>query len=188
MSDSVTMPAMKHIAGNIFLIGLMGAGKTTQGKRLASLLHYPFIDSDQEIVQRTGVSIATIFELEGENGFRNRETAVIEELSRRRPVVLATGGGAVLREENRGYLKSRGTVVYLHAVPEVLYQRVKTDKSRPLLQVTDPLGKLSELYRQRDPLYRDTAHIVVNVTAQQPCQQATRDLLLQLKQYFASKI
>ncbi|MDO4694664.1 MAG: shikimate kinase [Eikenella sp.] len=180
------MPAMEHIAGNIFLIGLMGAGKTTQGKRLASLLCYPFVDSDQEIVQRTGVSIATIFELEGEDGFRNRETAVIEELSRRTPLVLATGGGAVLRKENRGYLKTRGTAVYLHATPEVLYQRIKADKSRPLLQVADPLAKLTELYRQRDPIYRSIAHIVVNVAANQPCRQATRDLLQQLKQYLAS--
>lgn len=178
---------MEHIAGNIFLIGLMGAGKTTQGKRLASLLRYPFIDSDQEIIRRTGVSIATIFELEGEEGFRIRETAVIEELSRRQPIVLATGGGAVLREENRGYLKTRGTIVYLHAAPEVLYQRIRADKSRPLLQVADPMTKLAELYRQRDPIYRHTAHIVVNVSATQPCQQATRDLLRQLKQYFSAQ-
>lgn len=182
------MPAMEHIAGNIFLIGLMGAGKTTQGKRLASLLHYPFIDSDQEIVRRTGVSIATIFELEGEDGFRNRETAVIEELSRRNPLILATGGGAILCKENRGYLKTRGTVVYLHATPEILYQRIKADKSRPLLQVADPLSKLTELYRQRNALYRETAHLIVDVIPNQPCQQATQDLLRQLKQHFSSKL
>ena len=176
---------MEHIAGNIFLIGLMGAGKTTQGRRLASLLHYPFADSDHVISERTGVSVATIFEVEGEQGFRDRETAIIDELSQCRPMLLATGGGAVLREENRRHLRERGTVVYLHAPPQVLYQRLRHDKSRPLLQVADPLAKLTELYRQRDPIYRQTAHLVVDVLPDQSCQKATRDLLNQLKAHCA---
>lgn len=146
---------------NIFLVGLMGAGKTTIGKLLARQRDLEFLDSDHEIVARCGVTIPTIFEIEGEMGFRKREAAMIDELSRRRGIVLATGGGAVLLEENRANLKSRGTVVYLRCQPQELYLRTRHDKNRPLLQTDDPLRKLKELYAIRHPLYMQAADIVL---------------------------
>jgi shikimate kinase len=146
---------------NIFLVGLMGAGKTTIGKLLARQRGLEFLDSDQEIVARCGVSIPTIFEIEGETGFRKREAAMIDELSQRRGIVLATGGGAVLLDENRGHLKARGTVVYLRCQPQELYLRTRHDKNRPLLQTDDPLGKLKALYAVRHPLYMQVADMVL---------------------------
>ena len=122
--------------GNIFLVGLMGAGKTTIGKLLAKRLKKTFLDTDHEIEQRTGVKIPLIFELEGEAGFRDRETALIRELTQRQDIVLATGGGAVLREENRNALVQCGTVVYLNAKIDDLWQRTQHDKNRPLLQTS----------------------------------------------------
>ena len=177
------MPAMDNMAGNIFLIGLMGAGKTTHGKQLAALLQRDFIDSDQLICQRTGVSISTIFELEGEGGFRKREAAIINELTRRNSIILATGGGAVLSPDNRHWLHTRGTVIYLHATPEILYRRIQYDKNRPLLQVANPLDKLQTLYQQRDPLYRETAHLVFNIPPQHSCPQITKQLLQLIQQH-----
>lgn len=177
---SFTMPAMENIAGNLFLIGLMGAGKTTLGKHIAQVLGRPFYDSDQEICKRTGVSIPTIFELEGEQGFRAREAAVIDELTAMKNIVLATGGGAVLREENQCRLKTRGTVVYLHAAPEVLLERTRYDSNRPLLKVENPLAKLQELYNARDGIYRKTAHMVIE--ANRPgCHKTAQYLLGLLK-------
>lgn len=140
----------------------MGAGKTTVGRQLAKRLHRRFLDSDHEIEARTGVRIPTIFEIEGEAGFRRRETQVLGELSREIDLILATGGGAVLAPENRDCLRETGTVIYLHAPPEVLYERTRHDRNRPLLQVDDPLQKLKQLYEQRDPIYRNTAHLVVD--------------------------
>ena len=157
------MPAMENIAGNIFFVGLMGAGKTSLGRQLASHLGRAFYDSDQVICEKTGVSIPTIFEWEGEEGFRRRERQAIEELSSLRNIVLATGGGAVLHADNRSCLNGRGTVVYLHVLPEILFERTRYDKNRPLLQVGDPLQNLQDLYRQRDPLYRQCAHKILNV-------------------------
>ena len=177
------MPAMDTMAGNIFFIGLMGAGKTTHGKQLAALLQRDFIDSDQLIGQRTGVSISTIFELEGEGGFRKREAAIINELTRRNSIILATGGGAVLSPDNRHWLHTRGTVIYLHATPEILYRRIQYDKNRPLLQVANPLDKLQTLYQQRDPLYRETAHLVFNIPPQHSCPQITKQLLQLIQQH-----
>ena len=171
------------MAGNIFFIGLMGAGKTTHGKQLAALLQRDFIDSDQLICERTGVSISTIFELEGEGGFRKREAAIIDELTRRYPIILATGGGAVLPPDNRHCLHTRGTVIYLHATPEILYRRIQYDKNRPLLQVANPLDKLQTLYQQRDPLYRETAHLVFNIPPQHSCPQITKQLLQLIQQH-----
>ena len=139
----------------------MGAGKTTIGKLLARQRGLDFVDSDHEIVVRCGVNIPTIFEIEGEAGFRKREAAMIDELTRRRGVVLATGGGAVLLEENRINLKSRGTVVYLRCQPQELYLRTRHDKNRPLLQTEDPLQKLKELYTLRHPLYMQVADMVL---------------------------
>lgn len=156
---------MPH-SDNIFLIGLMGAGKTTIGRVLAREHRLDFVDSDHEIVARCGVSIPTIFEIEGEAGFRRRESAVIDELTQRHGIVLATGGGAVLDPENRRRLKTRGTVVYLHAQPQELWLRTRHDRNRPLLQTADPLRKLQELYAVRHPLYVETAHIVLDTGRQ----------------------
>lgn len=146
---------------NIYLVGLMGAGKTTIGRLLAKRLHRRFLDSDHEIEARTGVRIPVIFEIEGEAGFRKRESQVLAELAGERNLVLATGGGTVLAEANRRCLRDSGFVVYLCAPPEVLCQRTRRDRSRPLLQVDDPLNKLRELYAVRDPLYREVADIVI---------------------------
>ncbi|MCP2041252.1 shikimate kinase [Neisseria sp. HSC-16F19] len=164
------------MAGNFFLIGLMGVGKTTLGRQLAQHLHYDFYDSDHVICERTGVSIPTIFELEGEQGFRAREIAVIDELTRLPRIVLASGGGVVTQEANRQSLRDRGTVIYLHAQPELLWERTRYDRNRPLLQVADPLAKLTELYQARDPLYRATAHCVLDV-GHQRCQHTFKQLL-----------
>jgi shikimate kinase len=151
---------------NIFLIGLMGAGKTTVGRILARELHKTFIDTDREIEKRTGVAIPVIFEFEGETGFRTREAAVIDEFAGHDNVVLATGGGAVMHAGSRGTLAARGRVVYLHAQPADLFQRTRRDRNRPLLQTTDPQAKLAELYALRDPLYREIADLVVDTGRQ----------------------
>lgn len=146
---------------NIYLIGLMGAGKTTVGRQLARRLGRTFYDSDHEIVARTGVPVPTIFEIEGEDGFRRREVQTIAELTAGTDMVLATGGGVVLNPENRRRLHDTGWVVYLNVPPALLYERTRHDRTRPLLRVEDPLGKLQELHAQRDPLYRETAHFTV---------------------------
>jgi shikimate kinase len=146
---------------SVFFIGLMGAGKTTVGRAVARRLGRSFVDSDHEIEARTGARISVIFELEGEEGFRQRESAVIDELTRRPSLVLATGGGAVMRPQNREWLRSRGLVVYLRATPHDLWLRTRRDKNRPLLQTDDPRAKLESLYELRDPLYRACAHFVI---------------------------
>jgi shikimate kinase len=151
---------MKHLK-NIYLIGPMGAGKSTIGRQVASLLGLDFDDSDHEIQRRTGVDIPTIFDFEGEEGFRKREKSVIDDLSQRDGLVMATGGGSVLDPENRRNLSSRGFVVYLYCSPEQQYERTLRDRNRPLLQTEDPLEKLKSLLEERDPLYRQTADIVV---------------------------
>jgi len=147
---------------NIFIVGPMGAGKSTVGRQLAEALAFEFKDSDQEIQRRTGVDIPTIFEYEGEEGFRNRERQVIDELSQESSIVLATGGGAVLRPDNRQDLTSRGVVIYLHCSPEQQYSRTSRDRNRPLLHTEDPLARLRELMEERDPLYRQVADFVVS--------------------------
>lgn len=146
----------------IFLIGPMGAGKSTIGKQLASMLKLDFADSDVEIQRRTGVDIPTIFEFEGEEGFRRREQTVLEEMSEADHQVLATGGGAVMLPENRRVLASRGFVVYLSCSVDQQFERTARDRNRPLLQTADPRGKLEELMETRDPLYRETADLVVS--------------------------
>jgi len=147
---------------NFFLVGLMGAGKSSVGRQLATILHKDFIDSDAEIERRTGVDIPLIFELEGEAGFRQRESRVIEDLTRRQNIVLATGGGVVLDEQNRDALKNRGFVIYLQASVEQLFERTSRDRRRPLLQTEDPRARLTELLQQREPLYEEIADLVVN--------------------------
>lgn len=149
-------------ASNIFLVGPMGAGKTTIGRNLARIIGKRFVDADQEVETRTGATISLIFELEGEAGFRRRERAVIEELTAGVDLVVATGGGAVLDPANRALLRTRGTVVYLHAPLEVLVRRTRRDRSRPLLQTADPRARLEQIVRERDPLYREVADLVVD--------------------------
>ncbi len=150
-ASAATLPAA------LFLVGMMGAGKTTVGRRLARRLERPFVDADRELEARLGVPIPTIFELEGEAGFRRREAAIIDELSLRAPIVLATGGGAVLDPANRARLRERGRVVYLRASVGDLWHRLRRDKVRPLLRAPDPRARIEELVRLRDPLYREVA-------------------------------
>jgi len=156
---------------NVYLVGPMGAGKTTVGRHLAELLGREFLDSDQEIERKTGATIPWIFEKEGEKGFRNRETMVIDELTARSHLVVATGGGAVTQLPNREFLKQRGIVVYLYTPVEIQLQRTYRDKNRPLLQVENPEQKLRDLLAIRDPLYREIADYIIETN-----QGAARDL------------
>jgi len=148
--------------GSLFLTGPMGAGKSTIGRQLAKQLGLPFLDSDHEIESRTGVDIPLIFDLEGEAGFRKRETTVIDELTRLPNIVLATGGGAVLDPNNREHLKTRGRVIYLHTSVSHQLKRTRKDRNRPLLQTGNPRKKLEELMTIRDPLYREIASIIID--------------------------
>lgn len=146
---------------SVFLVGPMGAGKTTIGKLLAKQLGRTFVDSDWYIESQTGADIAWIFAKEGEAGFRERETRAIDELTQKDHIVLATGGGAVMCAENRAFLRQRGIVVYLNAPVDVQMARTAKDKSRPLLQQPNPKKILQDLYNTRDPLYREVAHIIM---------------------------
>jgi shikimate kinase len=148
----------------------MGVGKTTIGLKLAQLLNYDFIDTDAVIEKKTGVKIDRIFEIEGESGFRKREEAVIEEISRHDKIVVATGGGSILSKKNRNALSERGLVLYLTSQLDTLFDRLKADKSRPLLQVENPQTKLSEIVLERDSLYRGIANYVIP-TDTQPIHQ-----------------
>jgi shikimate kinase len=152
---------VKKYRGSVFLVGPMGAGKTTIGRQLSELLRLEFIDSDHEIEARTGADIPWIFDVEGEEGFRAREETVIDELTRRRDIVLATGGGAVMRESNRKHLHDRGMVVYLQTPVSLQLERTARDRNRPLLRTEDPRKRLTELMELRDPLYRETAHVIM---------------------------
>ena len=146
---------------SVFLVGPMGSGKTAVGKRLAQRLGYRFLDSDAVIEERTGVDIPFIFEKEGEAGFRARERAVIDELTRLSGIVLATGGGAVLAEENRTHLGDRGVVVYLQTSVQQQLARTRRSRHRPLLETDDPRGRLESLMAMREPLYEAVAELVV---------------------------
>ena len=149
------------VPSNIFLIGSMGAGKSTIARRLAATLDKEFVDADRELEERTGVGIPLIFELEGEAGFRKRERELLAELVMRNGIVLATGGGVVLAAENRANLTARGFVIYLDAPVDLLVARVARDRHRPLMQTPDPKATMREIMRMRDPLYRESADIVV---------------------------
>lgn len=143
------------------LVGLPGSGKTTVGRQLARRLRLRFVDSDHAIEARLGCSIREFFEREGEPKFRDIEAEVIDELTQSQDYVVSTGGGAVLRAPNRANLHDRSRVIYLKSTPEELYRRLRHDTNRPLLQVSDPMGRLRELFEQRDPLYREVAHFVL---------------------------
>lgn len=144
-----------------FIVGLPGSGKSTVGRQLARRLAVPFVDTDHVLEQRLGCSIREFFEREGEARFRDIEAEVIDQLTATHEGVLSTGGGSVLRLENRHCLNERGKVVYLHSSPEEVFRRTRHDQNRPLLLVNDPLARLRELYKVRDPLYRQSAHFVI---------------------------
>ncbi|QEP43079.1 shikimate kinase AroK [Ectothiorhodospiraceae bacterium BW-2] len=165
---------------NIFLVGPMGAGKSTIGRQLAYTLNVPFRDCDHEIINRTGASIPLIFELEGEEGFRRRESEMLDELTQLSEVVMATGGGAVLKEQNRQLLRSRGVVIYLYASQEQLYQRTCRDRNRPLLQTDNPRQKIAELLEQRDPLYRQVADLIVH-TEERSVRSVVKEVVARLR-------
>jgi shikimate kinase len=164
----------RRASGNVFLVGLMGAGKTSVGKLLARRLGKAFCDCDQEIERATGVKIPVIFEIEGESGFRARESRVLAELVNRSDTVLATGGGAVLSAGNRALLSGNGVVVYLRAAAPELWNRTRHDKNRPLLKTAEPLAKLEKLFAERDPLYNSIADIIVDSGSQSVASLAHR--------------
>lgn len=165
---------------NLILVGPMGAGKSTIGRLLAKELRLPFKDSDKEIEQRAGADIPWIFDVEGEQGFREREQAVIEELCDFNGMVLATGGGAVMRSENRLALRRGGQVVYLHASVEQQVDRTSRDRNRPLLRSADPAKVLAELFAVRDPLYREIADVVIE-TDERPPRLVVQQILERLE-------
>lgn len=151
---------------NIILVGLMGAGKSTVGRYLAKRMKREFYDTDTVIVERTGVSIPMIFEIEGEQGFRDREECVIKELSKEQGMILATGGGSVIRQINRQRLAAAGTVVYLRGSADLLFSRISHDTNRPLMQTDNPLKTLRDLLDERDPMYMEVADLVVSTGRQ----------------------
>lgn len=146
---------------NIFLIGPMGSGKTTIGRQLATRLDRKFYDSDREIEKSTGVDVALIFEIEGEEGFRLRETKMINELAKKQKSVIATGGGSVLSEENRACIKQNGKVIYLKSSQEKIFERTFRDKKRPLLETEDRMATIKELLEKRGPLYEEIADLII---------------------------
>ncbi|MCF6225929.1 MAG: shikimate kinase AroK [Xanthomonadales bacterium] len=167
---------------SIILIGSMGAGKTTVGKKLAQKLHRDFIDCDAELERQTGVDIATIFDIEGEEGFRKRESAQLEKLLQRREIVLATGGGVVLIEENRQRMTRNGIIIYLKTTVEQQLQRLQMDKKRPLLSVPDRQQVLTDLFTQRDPIYQALADITVHTDRRHSAEMAST-VLRAINQY-----
>jgi shikimate kinase len=185
MSAATRSARKPAVPGNIFLVGLMGAGKTSVGRQLARRLGKTFYDSDQEIERRTGVRIPVIFDIEGEAGFRAREAAVLGELVALEDIVLATGGGVVLAPGNRRRLQDHGTVVYLRGAAEELWQRTRHDRNRPLLQTADPLARLRELHAERDPLYREVADIVID-TGSQSVRILAEDLEARLREHLGT--
>ena len=175
------MQIKMKMTDNIFLIGLMGAGKSTIGRQLARELDKDFRDSDSEIEKRTGVSIDVIFDIEGEQGFRRREIGILKELVEERGIVLATGGGAVMAVENQQLLKDNGWIIYLQASAEHLAGRVRLDRRRPLLQSGDKLEKIGDLLAQREPIYQQLADLVVE-TSNRSVPGVVREISRMVKQ------
>jgi shikimate kinase len=170
------------MARNIILVGPMGAGKTTIGKQLAQKMGRNFYDSDREIEKHTGANIPLIFELEGEEGFRNREKNILIELTKKQNIVLATGGGAVLDPDNRSQLSKHGFVIYLSAPITQLFNRTSKDRNRPLLQTKNPRKKLEEIIAARDPLYREVADIIIE-TDDKPVRNVVKNLLITISKH-----
>jgi len=164
------------LSGNIFLVGPMGAGKTTIGRLLAKAMGVEFIDSDKEIEQRTGVSIPMIFEYEGESGFRRREAETLADLTALSPIVLATGGGSVILPENQAVLCNRGFVVYLQCPVEKQLERTQWDVNRPLLNTDNPRARLEALFQVRDPIYQSIADLIVD-TGEFSSRSSVRQIL-----------
>jgi len=162
---------------SVFLIGMMGAGKSTIGRLLANATSFDFVDADRELESRSGVPIPMIFEIEGEAGFRRREAALLDELSERRQIVLATGGGAILDPQTRQRLRERGLVIYLRTTADEVFRRTRKDRNRPLLQTDDPRARIVELLAEREPLYAETAHITVQSAAANPKRLVERLLI-----------
>ncbi|MEZ5529606.1 MAG: shikimate kinase AroK [Porticoccaceae bacterium] len=171
-------------SNNVFLVGPMGAGKTTIGRLLARNLSLKFVDLDAEIEKRCGANIPWIFDVEGEAGFRKRESSLLDEHTEAEGILLATGGGAVINPDNRRFLKQRGYVVYLRASVAQLLERTAHDKSRPLLQVDDPQAVLVRLMTERDPLYRDVADLIIETERKKP--QLVADLVAREVRQFQS--
>nr|WP_231885943.1 shikimate kinase [Bordetella ansorpii] len=165
---------------------MMGAGKTTIGRGLARALGREFVDLDHELEARCGVRVPVIFEIEGEAGFRRREASALQECTQRRAIVLATGGGAILAEENRRLLRERGVVLYLRASVDELYRRTCRDRNRPLLATADPRGTLRQLLTLREPLYHEVAHLVVE-TGCAPVASLVKSLIPKLQAYEAQE-
>lgn len=161
----VTPPACLADGKPLFLVGMMGAGKTTIGRGLARMLGREFVDLDHELEARCGVRVPVIFEIEGEAGFRRREAQTLQECTQRRDIVMATGGGAILAEQSRSLLRERGLVVYLRATLDELFRRTSRDRNRPLLATPDPRGTLRQLMTARDPLYTEVAHVTIDTGA-----------------------
>ena len=179
---------MNEKLSKIACVGLPGSGKSTVGRQLAKRLSLPFIDSDQVIEQRIGSSIREFFEREGEASFRELEQNILDELTRSpHSSIISTGGGAVLLPGNRKNLHERAIVVYLHAPPDEVFRRLRHDRNRPLLQVADPLGKLHDLYKLRDPLYRETAHIVIE-TGRPSVSALVNQILSQLERFDTGQV
>lgn len=172
---------MEPDARPLILVGMPGAGKSTIGRQLAKRTGWTFRDSDAVLEERFGCSVRSYFEREGEASFRDAESAVLDELAKERRLVVATGGGAVLRESNRALMRERGQVVYLSCSPDELFRRLRSDNQRPLLQVSDPRARLRELHQQRDPLYREVAHFVIECSrATVPAQLGKLMMMLEL--------
>ncbi|MCW8883855.1 MAG: shikimate kinase AroK [Motiliproteus sp.] len=165
---------------NIFLIGPMGAGKSTIGRLLSKELHLDFKDSDREIEARAGADIPWIFDVEGEEGFRKRETTIIEDLTTLNSIVLATGGGAVMKDDNRRFLQSRGTVVYLHASIAQQVERTAKDRNRPLLQAENPAQVLTNLMAIRDPIYQQCCDLMIHTDGRRP-KMVVREIIHHLE-------
>jgi len=180
--NAESLSPLSGINRNIYLVGMMGAGKTSIGRLLSKRSRRRFYDSDHVIEERTGVTIPTIFDLEGEQSFRDREEAVIAELARLSNIVLATGGGAVLRENNRQALCSSGIIVYLRGSVEDLWRRTRKDKNRPLLLTDNPRQKLAEIYSVRDPIYSSVADIIIE-TGNPSIQSLGQDVEARLIEY-----
>ena len=174
-----TTPEKKR---NIYLIGMPGSGKSTIGRALAKCLHLTFIDADHELTDRTGVAIATIFELEGEPGFRQRETALMSELCARSEILVATGGGSVLREDNRKLLHATGVVIYLRAKLDDLWTRTRHDSKRPLLRADNPRAVLASLLEIREPLYTEIADLVVETAGYPKVTRLAQEIASRLVQ------
>jgi shikimate kinase len=166
----------------IFLVGMMGAGKTTIGRSLARVLGREFVDLDHELESRCGVRVPVIFEIEGEAGFRKREATALAQCATRSGIVLATGGGAILAEENRAVLRERGIVIYLRASVDELYRRTCRDRNRPLLATADPRGTLRDLLTRREPLYQEVSHLTIE-TGCVPVSTLVKQLVPKLQAY-----